>query len=109
MHHRLVGVGGLQQELFTTEVGGELKTDRHARLVGCAWQRSEPVHRPAAAAAFIMLCTQVVTGIMLFLPEAKHIASNSVFQAKLFVIALALSTVAVLEAALLVSFPPAAS
>jgi hypothetical protein len=60
--------------------------------------------RPIAVA---MLGVQVVTGVMLFLPEATHIAMNPMFQAKLAVIVVALLNVALLELALRRSSPSA--
>jgi hypothetical protein len=53
--------------------------------------------RPAAI-AFLLL--QIATGLMLFLPEATHIAHNTVFLVKLGVIGLALANVGMLEVAL---------
>ena len=55
--------------------------------------------------AISMLGIQFVTGIMLFLPEASHIAPNAVFQAKLVVIVFALMNIAVLEAAMRRALP----
>jgi len=53
--------------------------------------------RPAAIAFFLV---QVATGLMLFLPEAAHVAHNTVFLAKLGLIGLALANVGLLEAGL---------
>jgi hypothetical protein len=53
--------------------------------------------RPVAVA---MLGVQIVTGVMLFLPEATHVAANPVFQIKLVAILVALANVALLEFAL---------
>jgi hypothetical protein len=65
--------------------------------------------RPVAIA---LLLVQTMTGIMLFLPEASHIAHNAAFQTKLAAILLALLNVVALEAALgrtsPVAAPPAA-
>lgn len=47
--------------------------------------------------AFMGLLVQIVTGIMLFAPEASHIGVNPAFQLKLVAIVLALINVAVLE------------
>lgn len=47
--------------------------------------------------AFAGLLVQIVTGIMLFAPEASHIGVNPAFQLKLVAIVLALVNVAVLE------------
>jgi hypothetical protein len=62
--------------------------------------------------AITLLVMQTMTGIMLFLPEASHIAHNAAFQAKLATILLALLNVLALEAALgqtsPVAAPPAA-
>jgi hypothetical protein len=62
--------------------------------------------------AITLLVVQIITGIMLFLPEASHIAYNPVFQAKLATILFALLNVLALEAALgrtsAVTAPPAA-
>jgi hypothetical protein len=61
--------------------------------------------------AITLLAAQTMTGIMLFLPEASHIAHNAAFQAKLATILLALLNVLALEAALArpppVAKPPA--
>jgi hypothetical protein len=62
--------------------------------------------------AITLLVVQIITGIMLFLPEASHIAHNTAFQAKLATILLALLNVLALEAALgrtsAVAAPPVA-
>lgn len=62
--------------------------------------------------AITLLVLQTLTGIMLFLPEASHIAHNAAFQAKLATILLALLNVLALESALArtspVAAPPAA-
>ena len=62
--------------------------------------------------AITLLVVQSMTGIMLFLPEASHIAHNPAFQAKLATILLALLNVLALEIALgrasLVAAPPVA-
>jgi heme A synthase len=50
--------------------------------------------------AITLLVVQGITGIMLFLPEASHIAHNVAFQAKVATILLALLNVLALEAAL---------
>jgi hypothetical protein len=50
--------------------------------------------------AITLLVAQIMTGIMLFLPEASHIAHNAAFQAKLATILLALLNVLALEAVL---------
>ena len=52
--------------------------------------------RPWAVAALGLV---LVTGFLLFVPEASHIGANPVFQAKLATIALALLNVTVLEIA----------
>ena len=58
--------------------------------------------------AITLLVVQSMTGIMLFLPEASHIAHNAAFQAKLATILLALLNVVALEAALARTLPVAA-
>ncbi len=52
--------------------------------------------RPLAIA---LLVAQIVTGVMLFLPEASHIAHNIAFQVKLAAILLALLNVVAFETA----------
>lgn len=47
--------------------------------------------------AFAGLLLQLVTGVMLFVPEASHIGMNPAFQAKLVAIGLAILNVFVLE------------
>lgn len=51
--------------------------------------------RPIALAGLLV---QIITGIMLFAPEASHIGMNPAFQLKLAAIVLAVVNVAVLEA-----------
>ena len=58
--------------------------------------------------AIVLLAVLVITGLLLFLPEASHIAHNTVFQAKLAVIGLALLNVLVLQKALGGAAPAAA-
>lgn len=58
--------------------------------------------------AITLLAVQTMTGVMLFLPEASHIAHNAAFQAKLATILLALFNVLVLDAALARPSPVAA-
>jgi hypothetical protein len=58
--------------------------------------------------AILLLAVLVITGLLLFLPEASHIAHNTVFQAKLAVIGLALLNVLVLQKALGGAAPAAA-
>jgi hypothetical protein len=53
--------------------------------------------RPWAVAALVLM---LVTGFLLFVPEATHIGSNPVFRIKLAAIALALLNVGILEAVL---------
>jgi hypothetical protein len=50
--------------------------------------------RPVAIGAFLV---QVASGVMLLAPEASHIAMNPVFRIKLFVIAVGLLNVILLE------------
>jgi hypothetical protein len=58
--------------------------------------------------AILLLAVLVITGLLLFLPEASHIAHNTVFQAKLAVIGLALLNVLALQKALGGAAPAAA-
>ena len=58
--------------------------------------------------AMTLLVVQAMTGIMLFLPEARHIAHNAAFQAKLAAILLALLNILALEVALGHTLPVAA-
>jgi hypothetical protein len=58
--------------------------------------------------AILLLALLVTTGLLLFLPEASHIAHNTVFQAKLAVIGLALLNVLALQKALGGASPAAA-
>jgi hypothetical protein len=58
--------------------------------------------------AIVMLGLQIVTGVMLFLPEATHVAANPIFQLKLAVILMALLNVALLEFAVRRSLPSGA-
>ena len=50
--------------------------------------------------AVIFLLLQIATGLMLFLPEASHIAHNPAFRAKLLLILIALANILVLEVSL---------
>lgn len=50
--------------------------------------------------AVVLLLVQVITGILLFLPEASHIAWNRAFQIKLATILLALLNILAFEAVL---------
>lgn len=50
--------------------------------------------------AITLLGVQVITGILLFLPEASHIALNTAFQAKLATIVLALLNILAFDAVL---------
>jgi hypothetical protein len=58
--------------------------------------------------AILLLAVLVTTGLLLFLPEASHIAHNTVFQVKLAVIGLALFNVLALHSALARAAPAAA-
>jgi hypothetical protein len=57
--------------------------------------------------AILLLAVLVTTGLLLFLPEATHIAHNTVFQTKLAVIGLALLNVIALQKALRGAAPAA--
>jgi len=58
--------------------------------------------------AILLLALLVTTGVLLFLPEASHIAHNAVLQVKLAVIGLALLNVLALQSALKRTIPAGA-